>query len=194
MLYIVLGLVLAALGLLVAALSTATTLWAWLSIVISLAGAGLLFYDWTRNRRAKAAPAAPASPDPVDSADSPDGYPDDYSDDYSDDEVVPDDEPDDVPPPVEAAPAADPVVDRADDEPAEEPTDAADLLVVAGLSDEVRVVDERPRYHLGRCTWLLGRPTLALPVSEARQLGFTPCAVCGPDAVLAQRHRDKKQR
>jgi hypothetical protein len=184
-LYIVLGLVLAALGLLVAALSTATTFWAWLSIVISLAGAGLLFYDWTRNRRAKAAPHSPASPDPVDSADSPDDY------DYPEDE--PEDQPSTVPPPVETAPAKDPVVDRADDEPAEEPTDAADLLVVAGLSDEVRVVDERPRYHLGRCTWLLGRPTLALPISEARQLGFTPCAVCGPDAVLAERHRDKKR-
>ncbi len=157
MLYIVLGLVLAALGLLIAALSTATTLWAWLSIVISVAGAAILFLDWLRTRRAKpaAAVAEPASVDSPDSADSPEALPD--------------------------APS--------DDEPAEEQTDAADLLMVADLADEVRVVDERPRYHLSRCTWLLGRPTLPLPISEARQLGFTPCAVCTPDATTAARHR-----
>ncbi|MGW5050111.1 hypothetical protein [Actinokineospora sp. NPDC004072] len=152
MLYIVLVLVLAALGLLVAALTTASTLWAWLSIGISLAGAAILVVDWlgNRRRRAESADAAVARADPV----------------------------------VEAEPA-----EPSDDEPAEEPTDAADLLVVSELSAEVRVVDERPRYHLSRCTWLVGRPTLGLPVSEARQLGFTPCAVCSPDSVLAAQHR-----
>lgn len=85
--------------------------------------------------------------------------------------------------PVEAVPA-DP-----DGEPAEEDTDAADLLVVTDLGVEVRVVDERPRYHLAACTWLAGRPTLGLPVSEARELGFTPCAVCTPDRTLAAAHR-----
>lgn len=85
--------------------------------------------------------------------------------------------------PVDAVPA-DP-----DGEPAEEDTDAADLLVVTDLGVEVRVVDERPRYHLAACTWLAGRPTLGLPVSEARELGFTPCAVCTPDRTLAAAHR-----
>lgn len=85
--------------------------------------------------------------------------------------------------PVEAVPS-DP-----DGEPAEEDTDAADLLVVTDLGVEVRVVDERPRYHLAACTWLAGRPTLGLPVSEARELGFTPCAVCTPDRTLAAAHR-----
>jgi hypothetical protein len=84
--------------------------------------------------------------------------------------------------------AADTPVDP-DREPDEEPTDASDLLVVAGLSAEVRVVDEHPRYHLATCTWLGPRPTIPIPVSEARQLGFTPCARCGPDSVLAARHR-----
>lgn len=160
MLFIVLGLVLAALGLLIAALSTATTLWAWLSIVISLAGAAILFLDWLRNRRRPRQEA----PEPE-------------VDDLPDEDPVEADLPDDLPA----------------DEPAEEQTDAADLLVVAGLSADVRVVDERPRYHLSRCTWLVGRPTLGLPVSEARQLGFTPCAVCTPDSVLAARHRDTKR-
>ncbi len=74
-------------------------------------------------------------------------------------------------------------------EPAEEDTDAADLLAVSELDTEVRVVDERPRYHLAGCRWLAGRPTLTLPVREARELGFTPCAVCSPDRALAAAHR-----
>lgn len=93
---------------------------------------------------------------------------------------------------VPVAPAARPVEavpPDPDGEPAEEDTDAADLLVVTDLAVEVRVVDERPRYHLAACTWLAGRPTLGLPVSEARELGFTPCAVCTPDRTLAAAHR-----
>ncbi len=74
-------------------------------------------------------------------------------------------------------------------EPAEEDTDAADLLVVCELPDEVLVVDERPRYHLPGCRWVGTRPTEPLPVREARELGFTPCAGCGPDAELAARYR-----
>ena len=73
--------------------------------------------------------------------------------------------------------------------PEEEDTDAADLLVVCELADEVVVVDEFPRYHLASCPWLGSRPTDSLPAREARDLGFTPCAVCGPDAVLAERYR-----
>lgn len=74
-------------------------------------------------------------------------------------------------------------------EPPEEDTDAADLLVVSDLTTEVRVLDERPRYHLADCAWLADRPTLGLAVGEARQLGFTPCALCSPDAALAAEHR-----
>jgi len=74
-------------------------------------------------------------------------------------------------------------------EPAEEDTDAADLLAVTELDTEVRVVDERPRYHLAECRWLAGRPALSLPIREARELGFTPCAVCSPDRSLAAAHR-----
>jgi hypothetical protein len=74
-------------------------------------------------------------------------------------------------------------------EPDEEDTDAADLLVVTDLSVEVRVLDERPRYHLASCAWLGERASLGLPISEARQLGFTPCGVCRPDSTLAERKR-----
>ena len=74
-------------------------------------------------------------------------------------------------------------------EPGEEPTDATDLLIVTDLQSQVRVVDEHPRYHLATCTFLLDKPTIPLPVAEARQLGFTPCIRCGPDATLAAQHR-----
>ncbi len=74
-------------------------------------------------------------------------------------------------------------------EPPEEDTDAADLLIVTDLTAEVRVLDERPRYHLAACSWLGSRASLALPVDEARRLGFTPCATCRPDNTLAEAHR-----
>jgi len=76
-----------------------------------------------------------------------------------------------------------------DTEPAEEDTDAADVLTVSELDAEVRVVDERPRYHLATCQWLTGRATLALPIREARELGFTPCGICTPDRALAAANR-----
>ncbi|MGH4025995.1 MAG: hypothetical protein ACRDRV_15575, partial [Pseudonocardiaceae bacterium] len=74
-------------------------------------------------------------------------------------------------------------------EPDEEDTDAADLLVVWELSDEVLVVDEHPRYHLARCSWPDAAATESLPVQEARELGFTPCAQCRPDTALARKRR-----
>ena len=233
MLYIVLALVLSAFGLLIAALTTANTLWAWMSVVVSVVAAALLVSDWLNGRR-KARAGESARPTVVtvggnrrDRADEQDREPDDRAaaeqeawfdtpgppasavtgtvepetdaEKTSHIEPVVTREPASAPYAesfgetfAEAEPAAPDV--SADDreggpEPAEEPTDASDLLVVAGLSVEVRVVDEHPRYHLANCTWVGRRATIPIPVSEARQLGFTPCARCGPDAVLAARHR-----
>ena len=76
-----------------------------------------------------------------------------------------------------------------DGEPGEEDTDAADLLVIYELADEVLVVDEQPRYHLARCRWPDQERAERLPVREARQLGFTPCDRCRPDTILARRFR-----
>lgn len=70
------------------------------------------------------------------------------------------------------------------DEPAEQPVDAADAAAVAQLSNRVYVIDGRPRYHLGQCLHLLGRDRESLPVREAVELGFTPCAQCEPDRSL----------
>jgi len=74
-------------------------------------------------------------------------------------------------------------------QPAEEDTDAADLLVVYELTDEVLVVDENPRYHLARCRLPDHERAERLPVREARELGFTPCGRCRPDSALARKHR-----
>ncbi len=78
------------------------------------------------------------------------------------------------------------------DEPAEEDVDMADLLVVIDLTDEVLVVDLRPRYHLAACAHLDGREAIPIPVCEAREDGFTPCALCRPDAALAAAAREAR--
>jgi hypothetical protein len=75
-----------------------------------------------------------------------------------------------------------------DGAPPEEPRDAEAAGLVAELDDEVLVVDELPRYHLGGCGSLQGRPVIPLPVREAVELGFTPCAWCTPDRALSSRH------
>ncbi|GAB3905973.1 hypothetical protein GCM10029964_102030 [Kibdelosporangium lantanae] len=224
MLVLVLLLVVAALGLLIAALTTANTLWAWISVVISVVAAGLLVMDWVRNRRrrSQAGPAAdrtPAArqvpvtdpvgqrpPAPVDIVDRrPDvaGDPEATSVDAQapvrqplgpqisrlDLPTISDAELDEV---FNTPSAAEPVRLDPNVEPAEEATDATDLLVVSELADEVVVIDERPRYHLRACAWLGDRQTMPLPVSEARELGFTPCGHCRPDATLAASHRARR--
>jgi hypothetical protein len=78
-------------------------------------------------------------------------------------------------------------------EPPVEEVEVTDLLVVVDLRDEVLVVDEHPRYHLGGCRWLAGRETFPLPLDEARTDGFTPCAWCEPDRTLAQRDRERRR-
>jgi hypothetical protein len=67
------------------------------------------------------------------------------------------------------------------------------VLIVTDLDIDVRVLDERPRYHLTDCRWVGGRASLPLPIKEARQLGFNPCAVCTPDAVIAERYRSSAE-
>lgn len=75
-----------------------------------------------------------------------------------------------------------------DGEPPEEPCDARAAALVAGLENEVVVVDEQPRYHLASCPSLVTKPVIPLPVREAVELGFTPCGWCTPDRILAHRH------
>jgi hypothetical protein len=76
-----------------------------------------------------------------------------------------------------------------DGAPPEESRDVDAAALVAGVDDEVLVVDELPRYHLGGCRSLSGIPVIPLPAREAVELGFTPCAWCTPNRTLATRHR-----
>lgn len=70
------------------------------------------------------------------------------------------------------------------DEPAQQQVSAADAARVGRMTTEVLVVDGRPRYHLPGCVHLLGRESEPLPVTEAVELGFTPCSLCEPDSAL----------
>jgi hypothetical protein len=76
-----------------------------------------------------------------------------------------------------------------DGAPPEESHDADAAELVTELDDEVLVVDELPRYHLGGCRSLTGIPVIPLPAREAVELGFTPCAWCTPNRTLSSRHR-----
>ncbi|MBN6041536.1 hypothetical protein [Amycolatopsis sp. 195334CR] len=212
MLYVVLVLVLVAAGLVVAALITANTLWAWISVGASVVAGIVMLAEWLRRR--KRAAAAPAEADAAESdaaegdaakGDAAEPKADAKSDDAVEGEVAGelplDDEKKepaaatallpvegDSEKPAEDAAEAEPSAATGD--PGEEDTDAADLLVVSSLDVEVLVVDEYPRYHLAECTWLTERDTIPIAVAEARDLGFTPCDRCGPDAHLAAAHRD----
>lgn len=206
MLYIVLILVLGALGLVVAALITADSLWAWVSLGVSVIAAIMLVIDWWRRRAAardaasRTAEATPAEEDTAgadkaekDTADSQGAAATSDAADAADtdEESVHDGSDDETPAdgPTQLIAAEGDLADP-EDEPATENSSADDALLVARLDDEVVVVDERPRYHLGECAWLGALETIPLSAREAAELGFSPCGRCRPDATLAQRHRD----
>jgi hypothetical protein len=71
-----------------------------------------------------------------------------------------------------------------DGEPPAQHLSPADIDRLARLDDAVRVVDGHPRFHLPDCAHLAGWDDEALPVSEAVELGFTPCADCAPATAL----------
>lgn len=70
------------------------------------------------------------------------------------------------------------------DEPAEQSVSALALARIARLDTQVAVIDGRPRMHVLECLHLLGRDYERLAVSEALELGFTPCGLCTPVTVL----------
>ena len=186
LLYVVLLCVLAAFALLVVALVSTQTMWAWGSVALSIVGAAVLLLDWQRRRRAGARPDAGTVRAAAATEQTVDGGDDDSDADPQEDEGGPGESQatGDLDSPATGGVR---VGTNRDDqqEPAEEDTDASDALVVSELTDEVLVLDERPRYHLAGCDWVGERPTIPLPVNEARQLGFTPCSFCTPDAKLA---------
>ncbi|MER7011276.1 hypothetical protein ABT324_07595 [Saccharopolyspora sp. NPDC000359] len=78
--------------------------------------------------------------------------------------------------------AAEPPFADIGEEPAEERSNAAEA---ARPDAQVLVIDERPRYHVRTCEWIGSRKTVKLSLREARELGFTPCALCAPNATIA---------
>ena len=191
-------LLLVAVGLLVAALGTGQLALAWGSVALSAVVAARILARWRRRRDApEVEPVVLLDDEPVDvrHVDRLVGPAQDAAliDAVRGDQPV---EPAQDATPVGASAAATDHVaedaELADDETAElgeEDTDAADLLVVYELNDQVLVVDEHPRYHLTRCPWPDQARAERLPVREARELGFTPCDRCRPDTALARRHR-----
>jgi hypothetical protein len=87
------------------------------------------------------------------------------------------------PPPAAGAEATD--YPDPPDEPPEEDVSAPDALRVVDITDEVLVVDGRPRYHVAGCPHLSGKEAVPLSRLEAREAGFTPCSLCAPDATFA---------
>jgi len=84
---------------------------------------------------------------------------------------------------------ADPTVPA--DEPGEETVAESDAAAISRLAAEVVVVDGRPRYHIERCLHLLGLESQRLPVLEAVELGFSPCALCTPATLLLAVEHDR---
>lgn len=204
MLFIVLILVLAALGLLITALISASQTWAWVSIALSLAAALVLMIDWLRRRGREGAAEEVAGDDAGAEEAQPEAGGSEpvavtAADESADAAEKIAEEP--AGRPEDGTGATEPVVasgrdsehfDELDEVPGEEDTDAADLLIVCDLDDQVIVVDEYPRYHLAGCDWLADRDAIPIAVAEARELGFTPCLHCGPDSALAAKHRKRQ--
>lgn len=190
MLVIVLLLLLVAAGVLVFAVSAGASQWAWLSVLLCVI-AGLVLLLARRRDRARATVSSPrrstGAPERTSSVAESEGAsgaestaePGTESGESGADRSV-------------GSQDRIAVESDFDTEPPEQETDAADALLVAGSAIDVFVIDERPRYHRGDCSWLGERVTLPLPVREARDLGFTPCAVCCPDRSIAEEEHTKE--
>lgn len=199
MLYLVLILVLGSLGMLIAALITGAGLWAWVSIGLSGAAAVVLVVDWLRRRKREHTDAVAEPGSETEQAEQAEVADEEQEADEAERDREHRGEGTAVPAGESRADSADEDGDdelddeRAEHDPEEEPTDAADLLIVCELDDTVTVIDEHPRYHLDACGWLTDKDTIPIAVSEARDLGFTPCSRCGPDATLASQYRDRRR-
>ncbi len=204
-------LVLLGLGLFLAGIVTDVTVLFWLCVAACVAAGVLLVLARLQIGRATAAPPAAAAAGPTSTAQPPavvagaTAVPAPAIDRPA--EPVPEPVPEPGVPAGAAEPApADPVGpptgahtagaaaarESTDGDPPVEEVEVTDLLLVVDLRDEVLVVDEHPRYHLAGCSWLVGRPTVPLPLDEARTDGFTPCARCAPDRTLADRARARR--
>src|SRR4051794_14577136 len=53
-------------------------------------------------------------------------------------------------------------------------------VTASSRPDDVWVVDGRPAYHRSGCAELAGRTSEPIPLGQALEDGFTPCATCAP--------------
>nr|WP_218862456.1 hypothetical protein [Actinopolyspora biskrensis] len=188
---IVLLLLLVAAGVLVFAVSAGLAQWAWLSVLLCVIGGIVLLLARRRDRARAAASASPrhsgGNPGRTGTSEGAEGD----SGGESTEEPGAESE---LSGPDRSLGSQDALAAEldSDTEPPEQETDAADALLVADSTIDVLVIDERPRYHRGDCTWAGERATVPLPVREARELGFTPCAVCRPDRSIAEEEHAKE--
>lgn len=85
-------------------------------------------------------------------------------------------------------PEAAPVTSERHDPPpdADPPPTSTEAPLRQHGSDDVWVLDGRPRYHVAACRFLLARRAgEAIPLKQAVADGFTPCSQCDPDTALA---------
>jgi hypothetical protein len=93
--------------------------------------------------------------------------------------------------PVQEAPAGkqDALPTGPEPEPPVETPHPAVAASAGATGAAVVVVSGRPRYHLSGCEYVAAdqpaQPVISLSISEARELGFTPCGGCRPDQTLA---------
>jgi hypothetical protein len=58
----------------------------------------------------------------------------------------------------------------------------AALLVPSAADPDVWVIDGRPRYHRRECEIIDGQDAEPVPLSQASEDGFIPCALCEPNS------------
>lgn len=182
MLVSVLLLVLAAGGVLAGAVAADQPQWAWMSVLLCAVCAVLLTLQQSRSRRDASSPTRGTSAaEPAGEGGAPEVR--ESTAEHGPADRRPE------PPQARTAPLGAIARPDRDEEPGDEGTDAAVLLQGDELDVRVLVVDERPRYHLDNCSWLGARSTVPVTLRQARSLGFTPCALCAPNAVLTAKAR-----
>ena len=179
-------LVLAGLGLFVAGILTGATVLYWACVAACLIAAVCLFLARRQMRATSPSAATPARAEPAGTAES--------QAPAATGTAVPAGATSATTGAAEEPAAAHGLPEELEEEgdPGVEEVEVTDLLLVVDLTDEVLVVDEHPRYHVAGCSWLRDRPTVPVPLDQARTDGFTPCAVCTPDRTLAEQVRARK--
>ena len=58
--------------------------------------------------------------------------------------------------------------------------------LMSARTDQVWVLDGRPRYHLGDCAIIKGQDAEKIPLDQATEDGFIPCSLCEPYAARSR--------